>query len=192
MILIQEILVSTAVISEKFVCHLEKCKGACCIGGDYGAPVDEEEIPMLTREFEKIKPYMEASGIEAIEKHGVAQRFDDPEYMGVTLREDAACAFVRIDPNGIAHCTIEEAWKAGATDFRKPISCHLYPIRVKKSAKSGFHALNYDKWELCSPACTLGRKLKVPVYRFVKEALIRKYGQDFYDELDQVASELDC
>ncbi len=190
MILIQEILVSSAVIKEQFVCHLEKCKGACCVGGDYGAPIDDDEIPILTEEFEKIKPYMDPSGIRAIEEHGVYQLFDESKFKGVTLREDAACAFVRIDQLGIAHCTIEEAWKDGATHFRKPISCHLYPIRVRKSETRGYNALNYDKWNLCSPACSLGKQLKVPLYQFVKEALVRKYGQEFYDELDQVAHDL--
>lgn len=190
MILIQEILISSAVIKEQFVCHLEKCKGACCVGGDYGAPIDDDEIPILTEAFEKIKPYMDPSGIKAIEEHGVYQLFDESRFKGVTLREDTACAFVRIDQQGIAHCTIEEAWKDGATDFRKPISCHLYPIRVRKSETRGYNALNYDKWNLCSPACSLGKQLKVPLYQFVKEALVRKYGQEFYDELDQVANDL--
>jgi hypothetical protein len=190
MILIQEILVSSAVIKEQFVCHLEKCKGACCVGGDYGAPIDDDEIPILTEAFERIKPFMDPSGVKAIEEHGVYQLFDESRFKGVTLREDTACAFVRIDQQGIAHCTIEEAWKDGATDFRKPISCHLYPIRVRKSETRGYNALNYDKWNLCSPACSLGKQLKVPLYQFVKEAIVRKYGQEFYEELDQVANDL--
>ena len=192
MILIQEILVSSAVVKEQFTCHLDRCKGACCIGGDYGAPIDDDEIPALEAAFDAIKPYMDASGITAIEEHGVYQLFDKNTFKGVTLRADTACAFVRVDSDGIAQCTIEEAWKAGVTDFRKPISCHLYPIRVKKSKKDGFHALNYDKWSLCSPACTLGKQLKMPVYKFVKEAIIRKYGQAFFDELDEVANDLNA
>lgn len=192
MILIQEILVSSGVIKEQFTCHLDRCKGACCIGGDYGAPIDDDEIPVLEAAFNDIKPFMDESGIVAIEEHGVFQMFDENAFKGVTLRADAACAFVRIDHDGIAQCTIEEAWKAGATDFRKPISCHLYPIRVKKSKKDGFHALNYDKWSLCSPACSLGKQLKMPVYKFLKEAIVRKYGQAFYDELDDVARDLNA
>lgn len=190
MILIQEILVSEAILKEHFVCHLDRCKGACCIGGDFGAPIDDDEVPILTQEFERIKPYMDPSGIAAVEEHGVYQLFDDTNYKGVTLREDTACAFVRIDDKGIAHCTIEEAWKDGATTFRKPISCHLYPIRVKRSQDGEFHALNYDRWKLCSPACAYGKELRVPLYQFVREAIVRRYGQEFYDELDAVARDL--
>ena len=190
MILIQEVLVSSAIVKEQFVCHLERCKGACCVGGDYGAPIDDDEIPVLEAQFENITPYMEPSGIAAIEQHGVFQLFSSSKYKGVTLREDTACAFVRIDHRGIAHCTIEEAWKDGATDFRKPISCHLYPVRIRKSEEQGFEALNYDRWDLCSPACTYGKELKMPLYQFVREALVRKYGQEFFDELDAVARDL--
>ncbi|HLF62750.1 MAG TPA: DUF3109 family protein [Saprospiraceae bacterium] len=190
MILIQEILVSSAVVQEQFVCHLERCQGACCVGGDYGAPIDDEEIPVLTDAFEAIKSYMEPSGVAAIEKYGVYQLYDESRFKGVTLREDMACAFARIDVKGIAHCTIEEAWQDGVTTFRKPISCHLYPIRVHKSETDNFHALNYDKWSLCSPACTLGKQLQLPLYQFVREAIVRKYGQEFYDELDDVARDM--
>ena len=190
MILIQEILVSSAILQEQFVCHLERCKGACCIGGDFGAPIDDDEIPVLASAFEDVKPYMDPSGIAAIEEDGVYQLFDKSQFKGVTLRGDAACAFVRIDEKGIAQCTIEEAWRDGATGFRKPISCHLYPVRVHRSENENFRALNYDKWELCSPACINGAQLKVPLYQFVSEAIVRKYGQDFFDELGEVALDM--
>ena len=190
MILIGEILVSSDILKEEFVCHLERCKGACCVGGDYGAPIDDNEIEILTQALDEIKPFMDTSGVSAIEEHGVFQTFEDPAYKGVTLREDLACAFVRIDESGIAHCTIEKAWKAGATEFRKPISCHLYPVRVTATPATGFHALNYDRWSLCRTACTHGRKLGVPLYQFVREALVRRYGQGFYDELERVAKDM--
>jgi hypothetical protein len=190
MILIRDVLVSDEVVQEHFVCHLERCKGACCVGGDFGAPLEDEEIHELTAEFVHIRPFMDPSGVKAIEAHGVFQVFDKPVYNGVTLRDDAACAFVRVDDQGVAHCTIEEAWKAGATSFRKPISCHLYPVRVTRSKETRFEALNYHRWDLCSPACAHGRALQVPVYRFVREALVRKYGADFYQELDEVAGEM--
>jgi hypothetical protein len=190
MILINDILVSDSVVSEQFVCHLDRCKGACCVGGDYGAPIENDEIPILEELFEKIKPFMSDSGIKAVEEKGVFERFDNNRFKGVTLREDAACAFVRIDEGGIAHCTIEEAWNAGATDFRKPISCHLYPIRVRKARKNSHEALNYDVWELCSPACVNGKALKMPLYRFLREAITRKYGEEFYQILDRTARDL--
>jgi len=191
MILIDDVLVSDAILSEQFVCHLERCKGACCVGGDYGAPIDDNEIPVLEALFEKIRPFMDPSGIRAVESHGVYQYFDNNRrFKGVTLREDAACAFVRIDEAGIAHCTIEEAWHAGAIDFRKPVSCHLYPIRVKKARKNSYEALNYDEWELCSPACVNGKVLKVPLYRFLREAITRKYGEEFYLKIEEIAKDL--
>lgn len=190
MLIIRDVLVSRDLIDAQFVCHLERCKGACCVGGDYGAPIADEEVPVLTAEFENIKPFMEQSGVEAIEEHGVYQYFSKPKFKGVTLREDRACAFVRIDPRGVAHCTIEEAWKAGATEFRKPVSCHLYPVRVRTLRGSGMKAANYDKWDLCKAACSHGAKLKVPLYQFVREALIRRFGQEFYDELEAVAKDL--
>jgi hypothetical protein len=190
MIVIQDILVSNDLIDRQFVCNLERCKGACCVGGDYGAPLDDEEIPVLEEVFDQIRSYMEPSGVQAIEAHGVFQMFGKPRFKGVTLREDRACAFVRIDPRGIAHCTIEEAWNDGATEFRKPISCHLYPVRVTKSTTTAFEAMNYDKWKLCNPACSYGRELRVPLYQFVREAIERKYGTAFYRELETVAADL--
>lgn len=191
MILIRDILVSDDILEEHFVCHLERCHGACCVGGDYGAPIDDAEIPVLEEVFGRIRDYMDPSGTAAIEEHGVFQKFSRPAFKGVTLREDRACAFVRIDDRGIAHCTIEEAWQDGATDFRKPISCHLYPIRVRKARKNSHEALNYDRWDLCNPACGHGRELQVPLYRFLEEAITRKYGPEFYQELAEIAADLE-
>ncbi len=184
MILIQDILVSDALIHEQFVCHLERCKGACCIEGDYGAPLDPGEKAVLEKELTHIRPFMEAAGIAAVEAQGVSAKFGEEEAEGVTLRSDGACAFVRIDAHGIASCAIEKAWSDGATEFRKPISCHLYPVRIGSGG-----ALNYEQWNICSPACSLGKAEKVPLYSFVREALIRKYGEEFYQTLEDTATQ---
>jgi Protein of unknown function (DUF3109) len=189
MIMVQDKLVSDELVEEQFICNLSKCKGACCWEGDFGAPVDEDEMRIMTREYSKIRPFLREEGQSVIDTEGVYQVFkdgDDTQY-GATLLSDGRCAFLTFGSGGVAQCGIEKAWKAGATDFRKPISCHLYPIRVSKNEIAGFEALNYDRWDICSAACQLGKEEQVPVYQFLKEAIVRKYGEDFYEELDATA-----
>lgn len=183
MLLIQDILVSDDVVKSHFVCRLEACKGACCWEGDYGAPLEVDELPVLENIFQQVRPFLTPEGIAVIEKEGTAVYNENHETYATPLVGNGPCAYMTRDENGTAHCGIEQAWKAGATDFRKPISCHLYPIRVSVSDIPGFEALNYDRWDICNAACTYGAQLQVPIYQFVKDALVRKYGQDFYDEL---------
>jgi len=190
MLIIQEILVSDDIVEEQFVCNLNACKGACCWEGDLGAPLEAEELEILKRIYEDIKPFLTAEGIAVIEQEGLYTYYPAAEDYGTPLIDGKACVYLTYDETGIAQCGIERAWKAGATDFRKPISCHLYPIRIKRNEELGFEAINYDRWDICSAACTLGKSLQMPVYRFVKEALIRKYGEDFYEELDEAAAYL--
>lgn len=190
MIIIDEILISDAVVDTHFLCNLTACKGACCWEGDFGAPLELEEMKTLERVYEDIKPFLEPEGIEVLEKKGLFTYFEEPEEHGTTLLDNGACAYLTKDKSGIAQCGIEQAHKAGATDFYKPISCHLYPIRVNKDEGKAFEALNYDEWDICSAACALGKKKQLPVYQFVKEALIRKYGADFYDQLDATVTHL--
>ncbi|MFW5974697.1 MAG: DUF3109 family protein [Bacteroidota bacterium] len=179
---INHILVSEAIVQEQFVCDLTRCKGACCVEGDAGAPVEPAEINVLKQEKDKILPYLTAKGRNAIEVQGVA--VDDSDGDDVTpLVDDKECAYAIFDAQGIASCGIEKAYEAGATTFRKPISCHLYPVRMDK-LRSGQLTANYHKWKICDPACSLGKELKVPTYKFVKEALIRKFGQEWYTMLD--------
>lgn len=187
MIIVQDKLVSDDVVEQQFICNLSACKGACCWEGDFGAPLEKAELAILESILEKVKPYLSPAGIAAIEAQGAYQWFEGMNEHGTTLIDGGPCAYMTYDPLGIAQCGIEMAWKAGDIDFQKPISCHLYPIRVSKYEHFDSEALNYDRWDICSAACSLGEKEKVPVYRFVKDALIRKYGQAFYDELDGAA-----
>jgi len=187
MIIVQNILVSDDVVEQQFICNLNACKGACCWEGDYGAPVEEEEKPILEAIFEQVKPFLTPEGIAAVEAQGKYAWYDGMGDYGTPLVQGGACAYLIYDALGIAKCGIETAWRAGATDFRKPISCHLYPIRIEKFEAFGSEALNYDRWEICSAACTLGEKEQVPVYVFLKEAIIRKYGEAFYEELQGAA-----
>jgi Protein of unknown function (DUF3109) len=185
-ILVQDKLVSDELIEEKFICNLTACKGACCWEGDSGAPLEEDELAILEEIFEKVKPYLSPAGIYAIEKQGKYIKDKEGDY-GTTLIDNGPCAYMTLTSEGISQCGIERAWKEGVIDWKKPISCHLYPIRVNKNEEIGFEALNYDRWNICSAACTLGEKEQVPVYQFLKDAIIRKYGEDFYDELDGAA-----
>ena len=187
MILIEDVLISDDVVNRKFVCNLEKCKGACCWEGDFGAPLDDDEKTILSDIYETVKPYMNDEGIASIEKKGLYEFFEEPQEYGTTLNDDGSCAYLFKDPtNNISYCSIEKAHKEGKIDYYKPISCHLYPIRVAKMGDT-MEALNYDEWDICSAACTLGEKLQVPVFEFAKTALIRKYGADFYEQLEGAA-----
>jgi Fe-S-cluster containining protein len=187
MILVQDILVSDEVVEEQFLCNLTACKGACCWEGDAGAPLEDDELAILDRILPDIKPFLTARGIEEIEKQGTFYIDAEDGLPATTLIDGGPCAYINYTEDGIAQCGIEQAWKAGATDFRKPISCQLYPIRVERNEKVDFEALNYHRWDICSAACTAGKKAKLPVYQFLKDAIIRKYGEDFYEELDATA-----
>lgn len=181
-------LVSGDIFEKEFVCNLGACKGACCIEGDDGAPLKKNEIDLLEEGLEEIKPYMTEEGKEAVEETGVfyMDRFNEPV---TTLVRGAECAFVFYDDEGITKCAVEQAYRDGKIDFNKPISCHLYPIREKKMRT--ITALNYDRWSICSDACSLGEELGIPVYRFLREPLVRAYGESFYHDLEKVAEELE-
>jgi len=184
---IDDKVVSTQIFERKFVCDLNACKGACCIEGDAGAPLTIEEVSILEENLEAIKPYMREEGIKAVEDQGVFYMDQDNEPV-TTLVNGAECAFVYFDNKGITKCSIEQAHLDGKTDFKKPVSCHLYPIRVKQFEQ--FTALNYSQWDICAPACDCGDKLNIPVFRFLKEPLIRAFGEGFFEELEAVQKEL--
>lgn len=180
MILIEDTCISDDVADKFFVCDIEKCKGACCVEGDLGAPLEDVELPILDEIFEKIKPYLSPEGIKAIEEQGKYIKDWEGDYSTTTI-DEKECAYAIYDKKGILQCGIEQAYNDGVIDFKKPISCHLYPIRITKY--ESYHAINYDRWSICSDACALGDKLGVEVYKFLKEPLIRAYGEAWYEQL---------
>ena len=187
MVQIEDKIISLDVFDRQFACDLSACKGACCVDGDAGAPLNDDELSVLSEIFDEVKPYMRQEGIDAIEEQGFYVVDSDGDNT-TPLINNNECAFVSFDVDGIAKCSIEQTYNDGKIDFKKPISCHLYHIRIAKY--TDFEALNYDRRSICSDACALGEELKVPVYRFLKEPLIRKYGPAFYDELEEVAAHL--
>ncbi|ADF50774.1 MAG: DUF3109 domain-containing protein [Zunongwangia sp.] len=180
-------IVSEEILKKEFVCNLSACKGACCVDGDAGAPVEEYEKEIMDSIYPKVKPFLRQKGIEAIEAQGryITNDFGEIE---TPLIDGADCAYVTFDDKGTALCGIEEAYNQGEIDWKKPISCHLYPVRVQDYSE--FSAVNYHQWHICDDACSLGEELGVPIYKFTKEALIRKFGEDWYAELEKVAKKL--
>ncbi|MFN5911190.1 MAG: DUF3109 family protein [Bacteroidota bacterium] len=187
MIEIGDKVISTRILERKFVCDLSACRGACCVEGNGGAPLTLEEIDQLEAHLEDISVYMRPEGIQAVERAGVFY-VDQENEPATTLVNGNACAFVFFDGNGAAKCAVEKAYSEGKIPFNKPISCHLYPIRVKQFET--FTALNYHEWDVCAPACACGEKLEVPVYRFLKEPIIRAFGEAFFNELVEVEKEI--
>ena len=180
MIVIDDTLVSGDLAKKYFVCDLAACHGDCCVEGDAGAPLEDEEISILEDYLDEIKPYMAPKGLVVVEKNGVFDYDFDGEFV-TPLVDNRECAFVYFE-NGITYCAIEKAWKEGKIDFQKPISCHLYPVRLSKLMNDHI-AVNYDHWEICNVALLKGVKDQVPVYRFLKEPLIRKFGNAWYEKL---------
>ena len=188
MIEIDDTIISEEVISNNFVCNLDKCKGACCVQGDRGAPIEAEELHLLGNELNHIAPFMNPEYLNDVLLKGIAETDEDGELV-LNCQPSGECNFVVYEAMGVAQCAIEKAWKAGATKFQKPVSCHLYPIRVARYRS--FRAVNYHEWRICQPACVHGNALKVPMYVFVKDALIRKFGSEWYDKLDAVAKHIE-
>lgn len=179
--IIEDKLVSGEVTEELFACDLSKCKGACCVQGDLGAPLEKSELKILEEIYPEVEPYLREEGKFAILDQGTSV-YDTTGNYSTPLVNGRECAYVVFDKNKVALCGIENAYFDGKISFRKPVSCHLYPIRIKKTKQ--MEAVNYERWDVCSEACVRGAKEGIKVYEFVKDALIRKYGQNFYDELD--------
>ena len=186
MISIDDTLISDELIQTRFVCDLKSCKGACCVEGDSGAPLDEEELGILDDIYEEVKPYMVPEGIAEVEKQGRYVVDSDGDFV-TPLVNNRECAYVFYDHEGITKCAIEKAYLDGKISYKKPISCHLFPVRLTKY--SSFTAVNIQSLDICKAAFTCGNKLQVPVYRFLKEPLIRKFGNDWYEALDSVAKD---
>lgn len=186
MVAVEDILVNDDIFDKKFVCDLNRCKGACCEVGDCGAPITMEEANIIEDLYPIIKEDLLPRARNIIEEEG-AYTFDDEHDIVTPTIDNGICVYGYYDELGHIKCAIEKAYNEGRTDFKKPISCHLFPIRVTKS--ENFHAWNYEpNMSICSPACKLGEKLQVPVYQFLKEPIIRAYGEEFYENLELTAA----
>lgn len=174
-------IVSDDILTECFACDIARCKGECCVDGNSGAPLEMEEADILEEEYENYKPYMTPDGIESVERQGFMVVDCDGDYT-TPLVDDAECAYSYRE-NGITLCAIEKAFREGKCSFRKPISCHLYPIRLI-NLSNGTTGLNYHRWNVCSSACENGRKLGIPVYKSLREPIIRRFGEEFYKALE--------
>jgi hypothetical protein len=189
LIVIDNILVSDDLVEKRFVCDLIKCKGGCCEEGEAGAPLEDEELDIIEEQYEKIKPYLTDQSVKEIEKKGKYVYNEEFGWVTPTVDEDKEiCVYGVRDEKGIIKCAFEKAYYDGVIHWKKPVSCHLFPVIASKGSTGEYNRVNYQPREkLCSPACALGNKLEVPVYEFLKEPLIRKYGQSFYDALHQFA-----
>jgi hypothetical protein len=182
MIVINDTYISDDIADKHFVCDLSKCKGACCVEGDLGAPLEESELKIIEDIYPIVQEYMSGEGKFTVEQNGMYLLDEDGDYSTTTIN-GAECVFAIYDNDKVLKCAIEQAYLDGKTTYKKPISCHLYPIRIKKF-DSKYVTVNYDRWSICAPACELGKNLKVPVYKFLKEPLIREFGEDWYKQLE--------
>lgn len=188
MIEIDNLLISDEIVEKDFVCNLEKCKGGCCVDGDAGAPLTREEANIIEDLYPLLREHLSERAIKEIEETG-AYTYDDEFDIVTPVIDGGICVYGYYDENNIVKCAIEKIYNEGKTDFKKPISCHLYPIRVTHT-QNGYQLLNYEpRKKLCAPACKLGEQLKVPVYRFLKEPIIRQYGELVYNVIDDIAKE---
>lgn len=186
MIQIGNYIFSLDVLEKNFKCNLSKCRGDCCLEGDAGAPLSKSEVELLKKIFDKVKPYLREEGIRAIEKQGTSVVDKDGDDV-TALVDNRECAYSVFDGD-VLLCGIENAWRDGAVEFQKPVSCHLFPIRVKKFRD--ITAVNYQELEICKSAVKCGQDEGVPVYKFLKEPIIRAFGEDVYNELCEAANYL--
>ena len=174
MIEIDDKIVSSDLLRECFACDLSKCKGICCVEGDAGAPLELDEVDLLEEEYENYAPYMTEEGRQEVERQGFMVVDSDGDYT-TPLVNNAECAYA-FSENGVTFCAIERAYREGKCSFLKPISCHLYPIRVKQFS-NGSYGLNYHRWSICRDAVECGKKIGLPVYKALKEPIIRRFGE---------------
>lgn len=185
MIDIDDKIISTDILTEEFCCPLDECRGECCVEGNAGAPLEIEEVDILEQEYENYKPYMTPAGVEVIEREGFMYVDEDGDYC-TPLVNDAECAY-SVNENGLTLCAIEKAYREGKTSFKKPISCHLYPIRVKRFS-NGSYGLNLHRWDICRCAFACGKRNGVKVYEALEEPLVRCFGKEFYTQLCEAAA----
>ena len=187
MLQIEDTIISLDLIEHKFLCDLSQCKGFCCVEGESGAPLEREEVAMLEEVLPEVWGDLSTEARCLIDRQGVAYRDVDGD-MVTSIVNGKDCVFTCYDAAGVCKCAIEKAYREGRIAFYKPISCHLYPIRVKRH--SSFTAVNYHRWHVCHVAEQLGEKCGLPVYQFLKEPLIRKFGAEWYEQLDVAAKTL--
>lgn len=183
---IGDAIVGRDIIEESFLCDLAACKGECCVEGESGAPLEKDEVEILEQILPAVWDDLSSEAQNLINEQGVAYKDDDGD-MVTSIINGKDCVFTYYDETGICKCAIEKAYKEGKIDFYKPISCHLYPIRLQQY--SNFVALNYHRWTVCKAAVALGKQKDLRIYQFLKEPLIRRFGQAWYDELCVVAEE---
>lgn len=187
MVQIDDTVISLDIFTEKFLCDLSACKGECCIEGDAGAPLEQEEAEELERILPLIEHDLSPQAREVIARQGVCYTDEDGDLV-TSIVNGKDCVFTCYDDKGCCYCAVEKAYREGKTSFYKPVSCHLYPIRVGDYGP--YKALNYHRWSVCKAARLLGQKENVPVYKFLREPLIRKFGEEWYRELENIAEEL--
>ncbi|MBL7727663.1 MAG: DUF3109 family protein [Dinghuibacter sp.] len=190
MISIDKVMISDEIVEEQFVCDLTKCKGACCVDGDAGAPLEEAELKIIDRVFNTIKKRLSPGALAVIEEKGRYEWHNEFGWVTTTIGA-GICVYGYTDEQGIVKCAFEQAFYDGEIDWKKPLSCHFFPIIVEEGRM--YDRMNYEpRTTHCAPACKLGKSLKVPVYRFLKEPIIRKYGEEFYNALDHIAKEIEA
>lgn len=187
MIQIDDTIISIDCLKEKFCCDLEACQGACCIEGDAGAPVELDEVAEIENALPAVWPMLSASAQAVIDKQGVVYTDEEGDLV-TSIVNGRDCVFTCYDEKGCCYCALEKAYREGKTSFYKPVSCHLYPIRLDKIGDCV--ALNYNRWNICKMAVQKGQQLNLPVYRFLKEPLIRRFGEAWYKELEAAVEEL--
>jgi hypothetical protein len=188
MIQIDDKIISLDLFEKHFICDLPKCLGACCVHGDSGAPLEKDEESLIKKHIDKIKPYLTAESVAVIDECGVAVVDSDGELVTPLVRDAEECVYSYFSDAGVCLCGIEKAYRNGDIPFNKPISCHLYPIRVKTFADTT--VLNYDQWHICAPARELGNREQKPVFMFLKEPIIRRFGKEFFDALVEIAEQI--
>ena len=183
MIILDNVVVTDEFLNAQFCCCLPRCKGWCCVAGDAGAPLEAAEIEQIEDNLEAIKPFMRPEGIKVVEENDVYD-YDETGELVTPLVNGEECAFVYFHENGTALCAIEKAYLEGKCDFWKPISCHLYPIRLME--KDGFTHILYHEWSVCVPAKRKGEREGIPLWKFLKAPMIRKFGEDWYERLEKM------
>jgi hypothetical protein len=186
MLQIDNTLISLDLITSHFTCNLKICRGACCVSGDSGAPLEQGEADVLDKIYPALKPFLREESQRTIEEQGTWV-IDFEKDLVTPLNNGKECAYTLFE-NGIARCAIETAFNRGVIDFRKPVSCYLYPVRIKKYTH--FDAVNYDRWEICKAAIDLGNELNMPVYRFAEKSLVQQYGEEWFNQLETASRDL--